>query len=205
MRKKGNRRPFKDAEIRYHAAMRYFHWIMAFGIFLMYWLGTRMDEVAEGAGRDFLIRLHISVGVSLIVLMVLRIAARRATAVPPLPGEMPRRERKFARIGHMALYVVAVLLLTTGWLEAEVSEYGPAWFGLAMPGFVPEGSPIAEWATVRVIDEIHMFLADLLMVLVVGHVGYVIKHQWFDRHDVLGRMFKSYGALRRRAMGRRFS
>lgn len=192
-----NKPPFKGANVRYHVAIRYLHWIMAVGIFLMYILGTRMDEVPAGDAHDSLMRLHISVGISLIVLMILRIVARWWTRIPPLPPDMSPRERKFARIGHMALYGVIVLGLSTGWLEAEVSEYGTAWFGQRIPGFVPEDGIIVELSAVRVIDEIHMFLADILMILVVGHIGYVIKHQWFDRHDILGRMFKNFRLLRR--------
>ena len=187
-----NKRPVTGANTQYHVVSRYLHWIMAFGIFLMYWLGTRMDEVPEGDAHDFLMRLHISIGISLIVLMILRVAARWSTRIPPLPHHMSRLERLFARTGHMALYGVIVLLLATGWLEAEVSEYGTAWFGQRIPGLVPESGMIVDLAAVRVVDEIHMFLADILMILVVGHVGYVIKHQWFDRQDILGRMFKSY-------------
>ena len=180
----------KGANAQYHVALRYLHWIMALGIFGMYALGTRMDELSEGDTQDFIIRLHISIGISLIALMVLRIAARWSTSIPPLPPEIPGRERSFARVGHLVLYGVAVLAIATGWLEAEVSDYGTAWFGLQIPGSVPESGIIVDLSAKRVVDEIHMFLADFLMILVIGHVGYVVKHQWFDRLDVLGRMFK---------------
>lgn len=187
-----NKHPVERPNTRYHFTIRYLHWIMAVGIFTAYALGTRMDEVPAGDAHDFLVRLHISIGLSLVALMVLRVIARRSTPVPELPTQMTRRERKFARIGHIALYTVAILALLTGWLESEVSEHGTAWFGLLFPDIVPDNGTIAELSTVRVIDELHMFLADILMILVLGHVGYVIKHQWFERQDILGRMFKGF-------------
>ena len=200
--------PVAGSADHYHAVMRCLHWIMALGVFIMYALGTFMDEVPEGNARDFLVRFHVSVGITLIALLAARVAARWSTHTPEWPVEMSTRERLYARLGHGALYGVIALVLATGWLEAEVSAYGTAWFGQRISGFVPESGLIVDLSAVRVLDELHMFLADLLMVLVAGHVGFVIKHEWFDRRDVLGRMFRGYrglrrGTARRGARGRR--
>ena len=61
---------------RYHLAARLMHWIMVVGFVFMWGCGYAMTSLVEDDSplEEFLFDLHISVGVTLLALLVLRIA-----------------------------------------------------------------------------------------------------------------------------------
>ena len=93
---------------RYVPAARLLHWLMAAGFVFMWACGYVMTTWAgeDTPLEEFLFDLHISIGVTLAALLVLRIAIRLLYKPPPLPAELTRLERHGAHLGHAALYTV---------------------------------------------------------------------------------------------------
>ncbi len=185
-------------EDRYHLSIRVLHWLMAAGFLVMWGLGWAMTNVAEddSPAQDFLFGLHMSLGVTLLALLLLRIAVRLRVGAPPLPEALPRRERIGARIGHIALYVLPALIVTLGWAETDFGGHGVKWFGLAMPKVFPTLETFAGIKPEDLAAELHGSLAWTLLALAVIHIAAVAKHRWVDRHDVLHRMTFGRGASR---------
>ncbi len=188
-------RPGQD---RYHLSIRVLHWLMAAGFLCMWGLGWTMTNVAEddSPAQEFLFGLHMSIGVSLLFLLVLRIAIRLRAGAPPLPRALPRRDRIGARVGHIALYVLPVLIITLGWAETDFGGHGVEWFGLAMPKVFPT---METWGGIKPEDlaaELHGSLAWTLLAVALIHIAAVAKHRWIDRHDVLHRISLGRGASR---------
>ena len=125
---------------RYHLAARLVHWIMAAGFVFMWGCGYAMTTLVEDDSplEELLFDLHISVGVTLLALLVARIAIRMIHRPPPLPEAIRGVERTAAHLGHAALYALPALVIAVGWAQIDFGGHGVQWFGVEMPGVFPE-------------------------------------------------------------------
>ena len=178
------------SEDRYHFVARVIHWIMALGFIFMWCCGYAMTTLVEddSALEELLYELHISTGVTLLFLLIARIAARLIYSVPPLPEVISRIERLGAHFGHAALYVLPLVVITIGWAEVDFGGHEVTWFGLALPDLLPTVETWRGFDVGDVTELLHMWLAYTMLGVAVVHVAAVVKHRWFDRHDVLHRM-----------------
>jgi cytochrome b561 len=188
----------RPGEDRYHLSIRVLHWLMAVGFLFMWGLGWAMTNVTEddSPAQKFLFGLHISVGVTLLALLILRIAIRWRVGAPPLPAALPRRDRIGARIGHIGLYALPLLIVTLGWASRDFGGHGVDWFGLTLPEIFPATKSLAGIKPGDLAAELHGSLAWTLLALAVIHIAAVAKHRWVDRHDVLHRITLGRGASR---------
>lgn len=172
-------------QTRYSLAVRLIHWIMAFGFVFMWICGYAMSELVEDDSplEDQLVGLHISVGLTLAFLLVVRVAVRLVRPPPPLPPRFPPHERIAAHWVHAFLYVLPAATIMAGWLETDLGGHGAAWFGVEVPEVVPDREDAEELA-----EEVHLWLAYGFLAVALGHVGAVVKHRWYDQRDVLYRM-----------------
>ena len=171
---------------KYHLAARLIHWIMALGFVFMWGCGWAMTSLVEEDSplQELLFDLHISVGVTLLALLVLRIAIRLVHRPPSLPASIRGMERKAAHLGHAALYALPALVIAAGWAETNFGGHAVQWFGVAMPRVFPEtGEGVQELA-----EDAHRFLAYGMLAIAAGHVAAAFRHRWFDGHDVIRRM-----------------
>lgn len=154
--------------------------------FLFMWgrdfaMTTLIEE--DGPMEEILFPLHIPVGVTLLILLGLRVPVRLLYSPPPLPAGFIWQERVAAHLGHLALYVLPPAVIAVGWLEVGLGGHGVQWFGLPIP---PLGEPGLE-ETVVLLEDWHKWLAYTMLVVAAGHVLAVLQHRREGR-DVLGRM-----------------
>ena len=134
--------------------------------------------------EEILFPLHISVGVTLLILLGLRLLVRLLSSPPPLPAGFIWQERVAAYLGHLALYVLPLAVIAVGWLEVELQGgHGVQWFGLPIPPLVEPGPE----ETVALLEDWHKWLAYMMLVVAAGHVLAALQHRREGR-DVLGRM-----------------
>lgn len=142
-----------------------------------------------------LVQMHKSMGLTILVLSLLRLGTRLVAGVPPLPGHMTPLERTLARLTHIGFYAVMILVPLSGWVMVSSSPLGfpTIWFGL----FEWPHLPIAtSKATSEGASEVHELLAFFGAGLFLLHVAGALKHHFLDRDDVLARMLPH---LRRRS------
>ncbi len=172
--------------VRYHLAARLMHWIMAVGFVFMWACGYAMTTLVEDDSplEELLFDLHVSVGVTLLALLVARITIRLVHKPPPLPDAIRGVERKAAHLGHAALYALPALVIAAGWAETNFGGHAVQWFGVDMPRVFPEmGEDLQDLS-----EDMHMWLAYTMLAVAVGHVAAAFKHRWVDGHDVIRRM-----------------
>ena len=173
-------------EERYHLAARLIHWIMALGFVFMWACGYAMTTLVEDDSplEELLFDLHISVGVTLLVLLAARIAVRLAFPPPALPDSIQGMERAAAHLGHAALYALPATVIAAGWAETNFGGHAVQWFGIEMPRVFPEtGERLQDLS-----EDVHMWLAYAMLAVAAGHVAAAFKHRWVDREDVIRRM-----------------
>ena len=177
---------------RYTTVAITLHWVMALGVLALAALGLVMVHGHLGLGRRFaLYQLHKSIGVTILVAALLRLAWRHAHRPPSLPTHMPQLERLSAHAGHWLLYFYLIALPLTGWalVSASVLNIPTHLYGVIPWPHLRVLSSLHEKAPVEaLLKSIHRYGAWALLVLVAGHAGAALRHHFVQKDDVLLRM-----------------
>jgi cytochrome b561 len=174
---------------RYSAFIRLLHWLMALGFSFMWGSGYYMTSIVEEDSNleELLFGLHISIGVTLLFLLVLRIIIRRVTTIPPPVIGLSYWERIGSHIGHIGLYVLPALIIAIGWAETDFGGHGVSWFGIEMFKVFPTMESLAGITLETTTATLHKWLAYSMLALAVVHVAAAVKHR-IDGHDILYRI-----------------
>lgn len=169
---------------RYTGSLIALHWLIALGIIVLLALGLYMVGLPKGLPvKATLINLHKSLGMTVFLLVLLRILVRVASTRPPLPPMRPW-QRAAARITQGLLYVAMVAMPLAGYLGSSFNRYGTRFWGVLLPKWGWDDAGLRA-----LFFGIHQAIAYVLIVLIVLHVAGAIKHQWIDRDNLLARMW----------------
>jgi len=181
-----------NSEKRYGAVAMMLHWLIAIAIITLLVVGKYMVDLPDQDPNKFaLFQLHKSSGLSVLVLSVLRIVWRLVNVVPPLPASTPLWQRWAASCSHLVFYVLIIVIPLSGWAVASASPLGipTLWFGLfevpGLPGL--QGLPDQK-GTEEFFEGAHELLGNLMILLLIVHVGAALKHHFWDRDAILRRM-----------------
>lgn len=181
------------------------HWLVGTLILVMFAIGWFMAELPKDAPkiasldmfdlgiytmqfteeitpRTFYFNLHKSIGVTVLMLVLLRIYVRFSHAAPAFPATMKIWEIRVADLVHKGLYVLMVAMPLTGVAMSLNSKFGIKWFGIQLLGGV-DNKEMRELFVV-----IHEVIGLVLMVMIVLHVAAAIKHKVIDKDEVMQRM-----------------
>lgn len=169
---------------RYHLSARVLHWLMAAGYAFMWVCGFTMTRLVEDDSppQELMYGLHVSVGLTLLALLVVRIGVRIAYRPPLLPVTLTPFERRGARAGHVALYLLPTLVIALGCVDVALGGHSLQWFGVELPATLP-ASEVGEGLA----ENWHKYLAYAMLAASAGHAAFAAKHRWEGR-DVIHRM-----------------
>jgi cytochrome b561 len=110
------------------------------------------------------------------------------SVVPTLPTGLSSWEARAAKIGHVALYVLMIVVPCMGYAMSSsfTQSDGVFFFGVNLPELLPKND-----ARFEVFQALHRYLAYTLLGLVVVHVAGALKHRFLEKdrgNDVLSRM-----------------
>ena len=169
---------------QYTSTAKALHWGIAVLIFGMLGLGFYMTDLALSPTKLQLYSWHKWAGVTVFMLVVLRLAWRAAHKPPALPKHMSSIERMAAHAGHHVLYLLMLAIPLSGWLMSSAKGFQTVWFGvLPLPDLLAK-----DKATGDLLQTVHMSLNFILIAVLLGHVGAALKHHFINRDDVLTRM-----------------
>jgi cytochrome b561/polyisoprenoid-binding protein YceI len=178
---------------RYTTVAIVIHWLIAAAIIFQIILGWRMGDGPKGPTTYALFQLHKSIGITILLLSLLRLAWRLFNKPPAPPLGQPAWERTASHIVHWGFYAIMIGLPLTGWIMVSASRvpiptllYGTVpWPHLPLLPELAEGAKHA-WRQAGEIG--HGVLVKLTYVLLLLHLGAVAKHQVLDRDAVFGHM-----------------
>ena len=173
------------AKTKYDAVVMSLHWLIAALLIFMLFFGEDLIEEDDGFGA-FGPSLHVSIGSTILVLSLIRLAWRLFNLPPAYPAGMAPWERMAAKATHLFFYALLIGLPLTGWLATPkfLREEG-AVTDLTIFGAFP--LPVAPSLGLPMKD-IHELGANLGIALLALHVLAALKHHFITRDDVLRRM-----------------
>ena len=169
----------KSTSNRYGSVAIAIHWSSAMAVILTFVAGFVVAEtVPPGQGAPILL-LHITLGLLVFALTVLRILWwLLADKHPRAPADQPRWQIWAAQAVHLGLYVLLVLMASSGITTLILSG--------ALPTLL-SGGPVPDFSAL--IPRIaHGVMSKILLALFVMHVGAAIYHQVIRRDHLLARM-----------------
>lgn len=198
----------KNSHVRYGVVAMTFHWIIAFLIILNVALGIYFVQILDQHDpmRRVVVSWHESIGITVLVLSVLRLAWRLVNPIPELPADFSPAKRKFARGTHYTLYALMILVPFMGWQLASIPPRPLMLFG-ALPWpkvfYIATLSADAKKTAGAIIAPSHIVLAFLLFALAIGHLcAALFYHLSFRRDQILQRMVPGTTVTREGTVGR---
>lgn len=182
------------APLRYGAVAIALHWLIALAVIVNIVIGLDFADLPNSDPDKFMLaQLHKSIGLTVLMLSLVRVGWRLVHPVPPLPAGMSPVLRLTARAVQVLLYLLIVIIPLSGWALVSSSPLGLptlyfGWFSWPHIPFLAELPRAAKMPLVREFATIHVFLAWSAIVLVPLHVAGALYHQFVRRDDVLARM-----------------
>lgn len=175
---------FRNTQDTWGAVARGFHWLIAALILVQFVIGSVAEDMKLTPAKLDLFVWHKSIGVTVLVLVLLRLAWRLGNPPPAMPAGTPAWEHKLAAIAHWLLYVLIFAVPLSGWWISDASRVPfKAFFLLPMPDFIATDRALQEAAA-----EVHEALTTALLLVVIVHVAAALRHHFLLHDDVLRRM-----------------
>ena len=169
---------------RYDPVARAFHWLVVLLLVVQYATKLILPFVLPKSAEDGVDAWHLSVGSTILLIIVLRLAWRLTHQFPPPPTDLPPALRLLSRANHWAFYAVLILLPLLGWTAANAHGVTVYLAGLIpLPALVAPDKAFAEQ-----IGEVHGAVALLLLALIALHITGALYHALVKRDGVAQRM-----------------
>lgn len=170
----------------YTATARALHWITAAIVIALIPGGLYMANAEPGPVQDLAFHLHRSLGIVLLPLMLVRFAWRLGNPPPPLPRDIPARQRAAAQAVHGILYALLIVQPLVGWIATSAYRAPILVFWLIeLPPIWPQDRAFSE-----ALFGLHRTFGILIALLATAHILAALYHHFIRRDDVLVRMLR---------------
>ena len=167
-----------------------FHWVIALLFIFQGGLGFYMSDLsADDPAKFTTYQLHKSIGLTILVLSLLRLAWRLANRQPDLPEMMPAWERRVAHLAHIALYAGLLLVPLSGWaiVSASPLDIPTLAYNTVLVPHLP--LPVSE-AAEDLWSDLHETFAKIVMAIALIHMAAALRHEFVLRDGLLSRMIR---------------
>ena len=166
----------KSTSTRYGSVAIAIHWSSAIAVILTWLVGFSVANLAQ---QPVLLLVHIALGTLVLLLTLFRIGWWAfADKHPKAPADEPQWQVRTAQAVHLLLYVLLVLMASSGITTVVLSGVIPT---LVAGGPIPDMSELIPRVA-------HGIMARIILALFVLHVGAALYHQVIRRDHLLARM-----------------
>jgi cytochrome b561 len=168
--------------LRYPRRTRLLHWLTAILVFTALLIGFAM--VNSLGSYAALVSVHMTLGISILAIVLARAVNRFTHRTPPLPDTVRGLERKVVIGSELSMYGLLLAQPLVGWAMVSSAGRPIVVFGrLRLPRIAPFDAD-----TYFVLRQAHSVLAYLLVVVIAAHVSAVLLHTLTLRDGMLSRM-----------------
>jgi cytochrome b561 len=184
---------FRNTPNTYGNGARLAHWLTLLLLIGSFGLGWTMTDLDVSPLRLKLYAYHKWLGVTIFMLVALRLIWRLVSPPPPLPAHLPGWERRAADVSHHLLYLLLFAVPLSGWLMSSAKGFQTVLFGLwPIPDLLTKNPPLGA-----ALEAVHETLTWIFLGMIALHAAAALKHHFIDRDEVLARMLPGIRAPNR--------
>src|SRR5882724_5339253 len=169
--------------LQYGTTAKVFHWLIVALLLVQYLIGWLMPDIHRGMKPGAAMTFHVSFGLLVLILIVLRFVWRLTHPVAP-ESSLPPWQRLSSEAVHWLLYALLLTTTVTGWLFASFRGWSVSFFYL-LPTPMLSSENVAAG---KAIDGLHQASEWALLVVIVIHVAAALAHLFIYRDRVVQRM-----------------
>ena len=170
------------APARYPVRTRILHWLTAVLVFSTLFVGFVM--VNSTGSYESLRAVHMTLGVLILAIVVVRATNRFTHRVPKLPDTVGWPEHKLVVGSELMLYALMMAQPLVGWAMVSATGQPVVVFGsLHLPRIAPFDADLFF-----ILRQTHSLLAYTLVAVIAAHVSAVLLHTLTLRDGMLSRM-----------------
>ncbi len=160
------------------------HWLMAIGLIAIYFLGIYMVDLDYydtwyNQGPE----IHKAVGIILTAMLIFRVAWIYSHHKPE-PIEQRAVLRTLAKLAHMALYTLILLLIVSGYLISTSKGQGINIFSL----FEVPATLLVSSTNSQFLGKTHDVLASVFIAMTLLHTTAALVHHFIFKDNTLKRI-----------------
>lgn len=169
---------------RYSSRSITLHWAMLLLLIAVYACMELREYYPKGSDfREGLKMWHFMFGLTVLLLVLIRVVARVTGGTPPITPDPPAWQTLIARLTHLTLYAFMIAMPIAGWVILSASGKAIPFYGLELPALVGLNKALAEQ-----VKELHETVATIGYFLVGLHAVAALFHHYIVKDDTLRRM-----------------
>ena len=173
--------------LHYGTTAKSLHWFIVLLLASQYLIGWFMPNIRAGMAPGAAMTWHISIGMMIFAVMLVRFAWRLIHPVAP-ESSLPAYQRMASEAVHWLLYLLVLLTTLSGWLFASARGWKINWFfGPPLPMLTHENPGLRA-----AIDGWHQVFEWSLLALIGIHVSAALLHLFYYRDSVVRRMLPDW-------------
>ncbi len=168
----------KNESNRYGKVSRMLHWTIAILFMSLIPMGIFASMIPEDTEyRNAYYVVHKTIGVTVFLLVIVRLIWNRLSRRPSLDSALTSREEKLAQRAHNTLYFMMLAIPITGFMMTSYHGYETYFFFWEMQPLWEQSEIYQVWGG------FHKYLLPYLLYIVLGaHILGALKHQFIDKH-----------------------
>ena len=172
---------------RYSTASIAMHWLMVL-VFIGLYAAINLTEIfpegeAGAAGRQWAMDTHFFLGLLVFALVWLRLLFRLRGITPPIVHTPPVWHEKLAKLAHVALYAMMVLMPLAGLAVVNGHGHPDSLFGVALPALLTDNE---SWGHTAM--RLHELGGNVGYFLIGAHAVAALFHHYMVKDNTLRRM-----------------
>jgi cytochrome b561 len=177
-----------DTPARFNLPLIALHWLTLIVLALAYATSELREVFPKGsAGREGMMNLHVMLGLIVFGIAWLRLLVRTFSATPAVRPAPPPWQETLAKLAHVALYGLTLLLPLTGWLMLSADGKPVDLLGWQLPDLITPNRSIAD-----ALEDVHEALASAGYALIGLHAAAALFHHYVLRDNALRLMLPTF-------------
>jgi superoxide oxidase len=169
---------------RYNKITIGLHWFMLLLLIAVYATIELRGIFPKGSAERMAMKTwHFMLGLSVLVLVIIRLFVRLRTTRPYIVPEPSRVQQLLARCMHFSLYALMICMPIAGWLILSGEGISVPFWGLELPPLMGENEALA-----KLIEEVHVTAGKVGYFLIGLHALAGLYHHYFVKDNTLKRI-----------------
>ncbi|MGA7982648.1 MAG: cytochrome b [Chromatiaceae bacterium] len=174
----------RNTEQRWGAVHQTLHWLIVAMAIAQLTVGFIFSDLPDNdPTRPVLFRAHTTLGVTIVLVIVIRLLWRLTNPVPTLPDILASWQKVLAHTTHYLLYFLLIAMPIVGYLTVNAAGHPVPFFTVELPAVIGKSAVLKD-----ILAPIHSAGAFVLIALVVLHAAAALRHEFLLKDNTLRRM-----------------